>query len=201
MPMRDVTGLILAGGRGARVGGADKGWLMFEGQPLITRVVERFAPQVGALLISANRNVERYATLGTVVEDAHDAGTERFAGPLAGVLSGLRRAGTGWVAVVPCDAPYLPIDLVQRLAHGATKAGVPAACARAGDDLQPVFALINASAAEHLTLSTASGERAMHRWLASLNAVSVSFEDARAFSNINVLPRDTVAQEDQVEKR
>lgn len=174
---------------------------MFEGQPLITRVVERFAPQIGPLLISANRNVERYATLGTVVEDSLDTGTERFAGPLAGVLSGLRRAGTGWVAVVPCDAPYLPIDLVQRLARGAAEAGAAAACARTADNLQPVFALINASAAEELTLSIAGGERAMHRWLASLNAVSVQFEDARAFSNINVLPADAVAQDSQVEKR
>jgi len=201
MAIQDVTGLILAGGRGTRVGGADKGWVQFDGQPLITRVVERFAPQVSSLLISANRNVERYATLGTVVEDALDPGAERFAGPLAGVLSGLRQAGTGWVAVVPCDAPYLPIDLVQRLAHGAAKAGASAACARTGDDLQPVFALINASAVEQLALSIAGGERAMHRWLASLNAVSVPFEDARAFSNINVLPGDAVTHADQAEKR
>ena len=91
--MRNITGLILAGGRGQRVGGADKGWLIYEGRPLIVSVIERFAPQVGPLLISANRNVERYAAYGEIVgDDLADVMGERFAGPLIGVLSGLRRA-------------------------------------------------------------------------------------------------------------
>ena len=129
--MKNVTGLILAGGRGERMGGADKGWVMVDGRPLIVSVVERFAAQVGPLLISANRNVERYAALSTVVEDdAAYANGERFAGPLMGVLSGLRHARTDWVAIVPCDAPNLPGDLVQRLASATMDTSAVAACAR-----------------------------------------------------------------------
>src|SRR5829696_9743220 len=100
--MQNVTGLILAGGRGERMGGADKGWSIYNGRPLIVSVVERFAPQVGPLLISANRNIDRYSALGTVVEDASDLNTEAFAGPLVGIVSGLRRTRTEWAAIVAC---------------------------------------------------------------------------------------------------
>ena len=184
--MNDVTGLILAGGRGERMGGVDKGWVEHEGRPLIESVVERFAPQVGDLLISANRNVERYAALGTVVEDDTAAVKgERFAGPLIGVLSGLRRARTEWVAIVPCDAPRLPRDLVQRLAGAASNDNATAACARVNHQLQPVFALVRTDSADDLASAIAAGERAMHRWLESLAVVAVDFDDAQAFANIN----------------
>jgi molybdopterin-guanine dinucleotide biosynthesis protein A len=187
--MKDVTGLILAGGRGERMGGADKGWVMVDGRPLIVSVVERFAPQVGHLLISANRNIERYAALGEVVEDdtAHVSG-EGFAGPLIGVLSGLRRARTDWVAIVPCDAPHLAGDLVQRLASAMLDTGAIAACARTCGQLQPTFAVVKTSTVDQLASSIASGERAMHRWLESLNAVAVNFDDAQAFINVNTIP-------------
>lgn len=186
--MENVTGLILAGGRGERMGGADKGWVMLDGRPLIVSVVERFAPQVGQLLISANRNIERYAALGEVVEDdtAHVNG-ERFAGPLIGVLSGLRRARTDWVAIVPCDAPNLPADLVQRLASATLDAGAIAACARVCGRLQPMFAVVKTSTVDQLASAISAGERAMHRWLESLNAIAVNFDDAQAFVNINTM--------------
>ena len=184
--MEDVTGLILAGGRGERMDGADKGWVVHEGRPLIESVIERFAPQVGTLLISANRNVERYAALGTVVEDDTEAAHgERFAGPLIGVLSGLRRARTEWVAIVPCDAPRLPRDLVQRLANAASSDNATAVCARVNNQLQPVFALVRTQSADDLAGSIAAGERAMHRWLESLDVVAIDFDDALAFANIN----------------
>ena len=184
--MKDVTGLILAGGRGERMGGADKGWVFYEGRPLIVSVVERLAPQVTALLISANRNVDRYAALGAVVEDdTTPLNSESFPGPLIGVLSGLRRARTEWVATVPCDAPHLPSDLVQRLTGAALAAAVSAACARVGGRLQPVFAAVRTDLVEHLATTVAGGERAMHRWLQSLGAVPVDFDDAEAFTNIN----------------
>ena len=184
--MKDVTGLILAGGRGERMGGADKGWVVHEGRPLIVSVIERFAPQVGPLLISANRNVERYAALGTVVEDNTAAASgEPFAGPLIGVLSGLRRARTEWVAIVPCDEPRVPHNLVQSLVSAASKAGVDAACAQANDQLQPVFALVKTNLADDLARAIVTGERAMHRWLESLRVVAVNFDDAEAFVNIN----------------
>ena len=184
--MKEVTGLILAGGRGERMGGADKGWVLHEGRPLIVSVIERFAPQVGRFLISANRNVERYAVLGTVVEDDTAAVKgERFAGPLIGVLSGLRRVTTEWVAIVPCDAPRLPCDLVQRLAIAASNASATAVCARVGDQLQPVFALVKTNFTDDPAGAVAAGERAMHRWLESLDVMAVDFDDAQAFANIN----------------
>lgn len=186
---QDLTGLILAGGRGQRVGGADKGWVNHGGRPLIVSVVERFAPQVGQLLISANRNLERYAALGTVVEDdAADARGQRFAGPLIGVLSGMRRARSEWLAIVPCDAPHLPSDLVQRLMSATLDAEAVAGCARVGNQLQPVFAVVKTKTVDRLAQSIAAGERAMHRWLESLDAVAVDFDDAKAFANINLPP-------------
>lgn len=187
--MKNVTGLILAGGRGERMGGADKGWVMRDGRPLIASVVERFAPQVGPLLISANRNVERYTAFGTVIEDnAADANGERFAGPLIGVLSGLRYARTDWVAIVPCDAPNLPGDLVQRLAGATLDTSAIAACARVCSRLQPMFALVKTSTVDQLASAISTGQRAMHRWLESVNAVPVDFDDAQAFVNVNTMP-------------
>lgn len=185
--MNDVTGLILAGGRAQRMGGADKGWSRYRGRPLIIRVVERFAPQVGPLLISANRNVDRYSKLGTVVEDATDLHTESFAGPLIGVVSGLRQARTEWTAIVACDAPDLPSDLVPRLRRATMDTGAVAACARAAGQLQPLFAIVKTNTSDGLAAAIMSGERAMHRWLGSIDALTVDFEDAHAFANINKL--------------
>ena len=159
---------------------------MYEGRPLIVSVIERFAPQVGPLLISANRNVERYAAYGEVVcDDLADVSGERFAGPLIGVLSGLRRARTDWVAIVPCDAPHLPTDLVPRLVNATLSTEAVAACASVRGQIQPVFALVRARCADELARSVAQGERAMHRWLKALEAVAVDFGDAQAFANIN----------------
>lgn len=185
--MKDVTGLILAGGRGQRMGGADKGWALYRGRPLIVSVVERFAPQVGPLVISANRNVDRYSNLGSVVEDVTDLNTESFAGPLIGVLSGLQRARTEWTAIVACDAPDLPSDLVRRLMDATLNTGAVAACARVEGQLQPLFAIVRTNTSNGLAAAIIAGERAMHRWLASIDVLAVDFEDARAFANINQL--------------
>lgn len=160
---------------------------MYRGRPLIVSVVERFAPQVGPLLISANRNVDRYSSLGTVVEDAGDLNTASFAGPLIGVASGLRHARTEWTAIVACDTPSLPSDLVQRLQEATQETGAAAACVRVSGRLEPLFAIVQTSTADRLVAAIVAGERAMHRWLASINALAVDFEDARAFVNINQL--------------
>lgn len=182
-----VTGLILAGGRGERVGGVDKGWIDYRGHPLILHVVERLAPQVRSIVISANRTLERYAQIAAVVSDA-DAHLplEPFAGPLIGVLAGLRRAQTEWTAIVPCDAPHLPPDLVQRLTHAVAN-GHHAAHVQVQGAMQPAFALVRTSCATSLEPAVRSGERALHRWLASLPSVPVEFDDPRAFANINTL--------------
>ena len=182
--LNEITGLVLAGGRGTRMGGTDKGWVVHEGAPLVTSVVQRFAPQVGALLISANRNLDAYRALAEVVTDA-DArlALEAFPGPLAGVLAGLTRAATEWVALAPCDAPALPMDLVARLA--ASVGPADAACPVTAGRRQPVFALLRRSARDSLRAYLQGGGRAMHGWLDALGAVEVPFDDADAFRNIN----------------
>jgi molybdopterin-guanine dinucleotide biosynthesis protein A len=180
----EITGLVLAGGRGTRMGGADKGWVVHDGEPLVTAVVRRFAPQVGALLISANRNLDAYRALGTVVtDDEIGPGLESFPGPLGGVLAGLRRATTEWVATVPCDAPALPLDLVGRLVEGLGDA--PAAYAEAAERGQPVFALLRRSEEGRLAEYLRTGERGVLRWYALIGARPVHFPDAAAFRNVN----------------
>lgn len=179
-----ITGLVLAGGRGARMGGVDKGWVDYQGEPLVRHVLRRFAPQVGPLLISANRSLDAYRALGEVVTDAdQDLGLEPFPGPLAGVLAGLQRAGTEWVALVPCDAPALPLDLVERLGDAA--AGADVACPLAGGHRQPVFALLHRSVAASLRTFLQSGGRSMQRWFETVRAVDVPFDAADAFRNVN----------------
>jgi molybdenum cofactor guanylyltransferase len=184
-----ITGLVLAGGRGARMGGVDKGWVVHDGEPLVATVLRRIAPQVNSVLISANRNVDAYRTLAEVVTDA-DAGLalEPFPGPLAGLWAGLQRASSDWVVLVPCDAPALPADLVDRLASAVGNAS--AAYPVAADRRQPVFALVRRSTAPSLRAFLHSGGRAMHRWFETLGAVEVPFDDASAFRNINA-PADT----------
>lgn len=179
-----ITGLVLAGGRGARMGGADKGWVLHDGEPLVTKVLSRLAPQVGAVLVSANRNVDAYRALAEVVTDA-DAGLalEPFPGPLAGVLAGLHRAANDWIALAPCDAPALPTDLVERLAGAIGDAG--AAYPVAASRMQPAFALVRRSSEPSLRDFLRDGGRAMHRWFETLGAVEVPFDDASAFRNIN----------------
>ncbi|MGE5160730.1 MAG: molybdenum cofactor guanylyltransferase MobA [Betaproteobacteria bacterium] len=179
-----VTGLVLAGGRGARMGGVDKGWVVHDGEPLVATTLRRLVPQVGSVLISANRNIDAYRALAAVVTDA-DAGLalEPFPGPLAGVLAGLQRAASDWVALAPCDAPALPADLVARLAGAVGDASV--ACPVAAERRQPVFALVRRSAAPALRAFMHAGGRAVHRWFETLDVVEVPFEDASAFCNIN----------------
>lgn len=180
----EITGLVLAGGRGTRMGGADKGWVVHDGAPLVTSVVQRFAPQVGALLISANRNLDAYRALAEVVTDADGPlALEAFPGPLAGVLAGLTHAATDWVALAPCDAPALPMDLVARLA--ASVGAADAACPVAAGRRQPAFALVRRSAHDPLRAYLQCGGRAMHGWLDALGVVEVPFDDADAFRNIN----------------
>ena len=179
-----ITGLVLAGGRGARMGGVDKGWVAYEGEPLVQHVLRRFAPQVGTVLISANRSLEAYRALGSVITDAEqDLALEPFPGPLAGVLAGLRWANTEWVSLAPCDAPALPLDLVERL--GNAIGGADVACPVAGGHRQPVFALMRRSGAPSLRAFLQNDGRSMQRWFETVHAVDVPFDAADEFRNIN----------------
>jgi molybdenum cofactor guanylyltransferase len=181
LPRAAITGVVLAGGQGRRMGGVDKGLVAMNGRPLVEWVIERLSPQVGALLINANQNVERYAALGhPVVRDAVGG----FAGPLAGLHAALSAATTPWIVTAPCDSPFLPRDLVGRLAAAAGDAQL--AVARTFDQAHPVFALVRRDVLPHLAAFLDSGGRKIDAWYASLAVAEVAFDDeAEAFRNIN----------------
>lgn len=179
-----VTGAILAGGRAQRMDGADKGLVVLAGKPLLAHVLARLEPQTGAIVINANRNIDRYATFGypVVVDEIGD-----FAGPLAGIHACLAYAATRYVATVPCDTPSLPEDLVPRLATALTAQGAHAAVARTGTRMQPVVALYDRIAVQaSLAAFLRSGARKVEAWQDTLARVIVEFGDeAAAFRNIN----------------
>lgn len=178
-----ITGLVLAGGMGRRMGSVDKGLLELHGRPLAAWVIERLRPQVDHLLISANQNIERYAAFGhPVVQD----GIPDYAGPLAGLHAGLTVATTPLIATAPCDSPFLPDDLVSRLLAALTASGAGLAVARTFDQPHPVFSLCRREVLPSLTHFLSAGERKVHRWHATLEVVEVAFDDeAGAFENIN----------------
>ena len=178
-----ITGVVLAGGQGRRMGGVDKGLQPLAGRPMAAWVVERLAPQVGALLVNANRNPERYAAFGfPVVPDA----IPDFAGPLAGLHAALSAADTPLVVTAPCDSPFLPADLVARLHAGLLAAGAELAVARTFDQPHPVFCLCRRSLLPHLQAYLQGGDRKVDRWHATLKVAEVRFDDeAGAFENIN----------------
>ena len=182
---KPITGLILAGGQGRRMGGVDKGLQMFRGKRLVDHVYERLAPQVGGIVINANQNHDAYKSFGVrVVSDAIGG----FAGPLAGLHAGLSVSRRPYLASVPCDSPFLPHDLVARLLEQLSASGADLAVARTGEQPHPVFCLAHRSVLEHLTNFLKGGGRKIDAWYASLKVVEVNFDDqAEAFSNINTL--------------
>ena len=185
--MPAITAVILAGGRGRRMGGRDKGLIELNGKPLIQHVIAAISPQVGPLVISANRNLQQYADLGyPVICDSLDG----FQGPLAGILATMRSIGTPDMVTVPCDGPALPHDLVARLAAGRKAAGADIAVAHDGQRLHPVYALISRRVEHDLASFLESGGRKMHLWLQLHQVAAVDFSDTpEAFANINT-PQD-----------
>ncbi len=180
-----VSGLILAGGQGSRMGDVDKGLQAFRGRPLIAHVLERFAPQVDELLINANRNLAKYQEFGYRVLPDSVSG---FAGPLAGLERGLAAATHELVATAPCDSPFLPGDLVARLSAALHQQRAELAVARTFEQPHPVFCLCRRALHAHLSDFLASGGRKIDKWYATLRFVEVNFDDqADAFSNINTL--------------
>ena len=181
--MTRVTGVVLAGGQGSRMGGVDKGLQEFRGKPMVAHAVERLAPQVDELLINANRNPEAYAQFGhRVIADE----IEGFAGPLAGFERGLAHAAGDLVVTVPCDSPFLPADLVSRLRIALERDGADLAVAKTGEQAHPVFSLMKRGVHESLRQFLASGQRKIDRWYSALKVIEVPFDDeADAFLNIN----------------
>ncbi len=182
---RGVSGVVLAGGQGRRMGSVDKGLVLLQGRPMVSHALDRFVPQVDEVLINANRHPEQYAAFGyRVIPDAIGG----FAGPLAGLHAGLTHAAQPLVATVPCDSPFLPADLVARLLGAIQAADADLAVARTFDQPHPVFALVRRSVLPHLTRFLDGGGRKIDAWYATLKTVEVAFDDeADAFRNINTL--------------
>ena len=184
----DITGLILAGGRGSRMGGVDKGLQNHQGMPLAMHALLRLAPQVGHLMINANRNLGAYEAMGVPVwPDA----LPDYPGPLAGFLAGLERCETTYLVTVPCDSPQFPPDLVARLfaalERDAAEIAMPVTVEDGVRQPQPVFCLMHASMLDSLVAFTQSGQRKIDRWTALHRCVEVEFDDPRAFVNANTL--------------
>lgn len=181
--MSAVTGVVLAGGLGRRMGGVDKGLQPFRGQPLAAWAIDRLLPQVDELLINANQNHADYARFGhRVVPDTLGG----FAGPLAGLHAGLGAAAHPLVVTVPCDSPFLPADLVARLRDALGERDL--AVAKTGTQAHPVFSLVRREVLAHLGAFLAAGGRKIDAWYATLAVVEVAFDDeADAFRNLNTL--------------
>ncbi len=185
----EITGLVLAGGQGRRMGGVDKGLQNHHGMPLALHALLRLSPQVGQVLINANRNLAAYESMGVPVWP--DAMSD-YPGPLAGILVGMEHCETPYLATVPCDSPQFPADLVSRLAEGliAQDAEIAMAATREADgsvQVQPVFCLIQTDLLESLVSYLHRGERKIDRWTAQHRCASIVFDDASAFVNANTL--------------
>ncbi len=178
-PRREaITGLVLCGGRGSRMGGVEKALLPLGDGTLLSAVLARLEPQVGALALNANRAFDRYASFGLPVWPDE---TTDLPGPLAGWLAALNRIDSDWLLSVPCDAPNLPADLAPRLAAACGTA--PIAIAATADGPQPVFALLNRSLAIPLADALARGERGVGRFALAQGGAVVHFDAAAAFAD------------------
>ena len=192
-PNADITGLVLAGGRGSRMGGVDKGLQLFHGTPLALHTLHRLQSQVDVTLINANRNLPAYASYGVPVWP--DALAD-YPGPLAGFLTGLEHCATPYLVTVPCDTPRFPTDLVARLHAALTAQQADIAMASAPEEdgqlrKQPVFCMLRQSLKESLMAFIQGGGRKIDAWTAQHKTVVVPFnlpqDDPRAFFNANTL--------------
>ena len=180
---RSITALVLAGGKGRRMGGNDKGLLPFGEGLLVGHVIDAIRPQVGKVMISANRNHDVYREFGLpVLSDP----LEDFQGPLAGFLAGLEAMQTDYLLTLPCDGPVIVPDLARRLAAGLEGAQAQIAVAHDGRRLQPVYALLHRNTLDSLRQALEEGERKIDRWYSRQRWVTVDFSDVpEQFSNIN----------------
>lgn len=181
MQNADISAVILAGGRGRRMGGEDKCLLSLAGRPMIAHVIERLAPQVATLIICANRNLDAYRQFGLPVISDRIPG---FPGPLAGLHSALHAIDTDWLISAPCDTPFLPVDYVTRMR--AAIGSAHAAVAHDGERMQAGFCLLHRELLPALTATLHKQELAVYRFMTTQHAVQVDFDDqAQAFHNIN----------------
>jgi molybdopterin-guanine dinucleotide biosynthesis protein A len=184
-----VSGLVLAGGQGRRMGGVDKGLQPFCGRPLVEAVMERLRPQVSELLLNVAPAASAYARYGLrLVFDEFHAPDGSLGGPLAGLHAGMAACTEPLIATAPCDAPHLPSDLVSRLRQALENAGADVAVVRTGAFLQPVFALVRRELRPVLAAFLEHGGRKIDGWYETLNSVQVAFDDQpSAFANLNTI--------------
>jgi molybdopterin-guanine dinucleotide biosynthesis protein A len=178
---QNITAVILAGGKGSRLGGIDKGLVKLNNLPLVQHLVNRIQPQVSNIIISANRNIDSYKLLGFPVykDEISD-----YAGPLAGILKALHHCDTEWLLIVPADSPFIPTDLATRLMQNIDDAKL--VIPHDGEHLHPTFALIHKSLQDSLNNYLAKGERKARAWMLQQPHTIVDFSDqADAFININ----------------
>lgn len=182
-PRESITGLVLAGGMARRMGGEDKGLVELAGRPMVAHVLEVLQPQVGTILVNANRNRERYAAFGhPVIADAVGG----YLGPLAGVLTALQHCTTEFLVTVPCDAPLVAPDLVHRLHDACVSGGADLAVASDGERQQPVFLLLRTTLAPSLEAYLAGGGRKIDAWFGQLRVAVADFSDEPdTFVNVN----------------
>jgi molybdenum cofactor guanylyltransferase len=191
----NITGLILAGGRGSRMGLVDKGLQTLQGKTMVAHVLARLSPQVAGVLINANQNQTRYQNFGwPVIGDVIDG----FAGPLAGMHSGMQHCQTDYLLSVPCDSPFLPLDLVSRLLAAMqqqkTEVAVATTLENGHAQVQPVFCLMKTTLLPHLAGYLAQGGRKIDAWYRDLPVARVMFDDLDAFRNLNTLEELQQAQ-------
>ena len=197
MDKSQITGIVLAGGRGSRMGGIDKGLQLYKGTALAKHAIEQLQPQVGHLLINANRNLAIYQAWGSPVSaDVLMDGITDFAGPLAGFLVGLQHCTTPYLMTVPCDTPRFPSNLVSRLADALSQQDAEIAMVSSPDEEgvlrhQPVFCLLKRELVESLRTFTDAGGRKIGAWAAQHKLARVNFnevfDDPKAFYNANTL--------------
>jgi molybdopterin-guanine dinucleotide biosynthesis protein A len=188
IPRDVISGLILSGGQGRRMGGADKGLQPFKGAPMAMHVIMRLEPQVDLLKINANRNLSAYESLGvSVLPDA----IGDFAGPLAGFQAGLENSEHPYLVTVPCDSPRLPMDLVEKLSEALIVQDLDLVYAATMENgelrTHPVFSLMKSSVVDSLTIFMSGGGRKIDKWFETMKTNHVVFEDTTAFANVNTI--------------
>jgi molybdopterin-guanine dinucleotide biosynthesis protein A len=162
--------------------GEDKGLVLFQERPLIAHVLDRLKPQVQQIIINANRNLERYRAWGyPVVEDEVDL----YSGPLAGIERGLAMATTPWVAFVPCDSPFIPLNLIERLFETLIAQQSQCAYVVSAEGPQPVFCLLNKELHDDLLASLNAGHKKLIAWLHKHSYSEVFFDHNEFFINLN----------------
>ncbi len=183
---KDITGLVLCGGRGSRMGGVDKGLQNHHGMPLALHALLRLQQQVGGAIINANRNLAAYESFGVAVW--HDPVAD-YPGPLAGWLAGLEHCETPYMVTVPCDTPHFPTDLVARLAQALvtedSDMAIAATLEQGQLQLQPVFCLLKSTLIESLVAYLQGGGRKIDAWTGQHRCATVVFDDEAAFFNAN----------------